>query len=271
MSLDALALGRAPGGRAATLPLRPAAPWPTQALWASSTRSASPLIPARPTRRPQGMVYGRCPRGSFCDESPPIPLGLDRLLIFKPLPRRVVSRTGSSISTCVAPLTPSRPVSPREALARLLTGAGHVPAQEIPVSAWKIDRGGTGRAVDGRRMLVVLDNACVGGAGPSAAARHGLRPGAGDQPKPAQRILLTDPAPDSTHQSRWSAPRPGCAWMGRRTIRPRRVGADADRVVDPGSSWTTRTGPSVVLHLQVLRLHRQDQRRLFYGPGEPGG
>ena len=39
----------------------------------------------------------------------------------------------------------------------------------------------------GRRMLVVLDNAAIGGAGPAAAARHRRLRGGGDQPRLAGR------------------------------------------------------------------------------------
>ena len=80
---------------------------------------------------------------------------------------------------------PDRPVPAADALAGFLRALG-VPGQDIP--AGDDERAARYRSLlAGRRMLVLLDNAEIGGAGPAAAARQPRLPGAGDQPRRAGR------------------------------------------------------------------------------------
>ena len=67
-----------------------------------------------------------------------------------------------------------------DALAGFLRALG-MPGQDIPRDV--DERAAAYRTLlDGRRMLVVLDNASSGRTGPPAAARQPVQPGAGDQP-----------------------------------------------------------------------------------------
>ena len=95
------------------------------------------------------------------------------------VPRRAAVREPARLSTRASRCR-------GDALAGFLRALG-VPAARIsrpePTSAPRRYRS----LLAGRRMLVVLDNAAIGGAGPAAAARHaGLR-GGGDQPRLAGR------------------------------------------------------------------------------------